>query len=97
MSYNAKNYREQDGDVTVISGELKVVDDGKITIAAGAELALAGELSIADGAIITAAGTQAEAIADATDATDVITAVNAILAALRGVGIVAPPADENGD
>ena len=31
MSYNAKNYIEQGGDVTVIGGELNVAAGGKIT------------------------------------------------------------------
>lgn len=69
MSYNAKNYVEQGGDVTVIGGELNVAAGGKIT----------------------AAGTQANHIADLTDAatgTQIATAVNAILAALEGVGIL---------
>jgi hypothetical protein len=50
-----------------------------------------GELNIASGGKITAAGTQANHIADiANDAngTAIATAVNAILAALEGVGIL---------
>ena len=69
MSYNAKNYVEQGGDVTVIGGELNVAAGGKIS----------------------KAGTQANHIADITDAADgpaIATAVNAILAALEGVGIL---------
>ena len=69
MSYNAKNYVEQGGDVTVVGGELNVATGGKIT----------------------AAGTQANHIADLTaqaDSAAIIAAVNAILAALEGVGIL---------
>lgn len=69
MSYNAKNYVEQGGDVTVVGGELNVAAGGKIS----------------------KAGTQANHIADiANDAsgTQIATAVNAILAALEGVGIL---------
>ena len=69
MSYNAKNYVEQGGDVTVVGGELNIAAGGKIT----------------------AAGTQANHIVDLTDAatgTQIATAVNAILAALEGVGIL---------
>lgn len=69
MSYNAKNYVEQGGDVTVIGGELNVAAGGKIT----------------------AGGTQASHIADLTDQADsaaIISAVNAIIAALEGVGIL---------
>lgn len=50
------------------------------------------ELVVAAGGKITAAGTQASHIADLTAAADgaaIATAVNAILAALEGVGIVA--------
>ena len=69
MSYNAKNYVEQGGDVTVVGGELNIAAGGKIS----------------------KAGTQANHIADiANDAngTVIATAVNAILAALEGVGIL---------
>jgi len=69
MSYNAKNYVEQGGDVTVIGGELNVAAGGKIS----------------------KAGTQANHIADITNeatGTQIATAVNAILAALEGVGIL---------
>lgn len=69
MSYNAKNYVEQGGDVTVVGGELNVAATGKIS----------------------KAGTQANHIADITNeatGTQIATAVNAILAALEGVGIL---------
>ena len=69
MSYNAKNYVEQGGDVTVIGGELNVAAGGKIL----------------------KAGTQADHIADITDAAGgpaIATAVNAILKALEDVGIL---------
>ena len=69
MSYNAKNYVEQGGDVTVIGGELNVAAGGKIS----------------------KAGTQANHIADIGNeatGTQIATAVNAILAALEGVGIL---------
>ena len=69
MSYNAKNYVEQGGYVTVIGGELNVAAGGKIS----------------------KAGTQANHIADIGNeatGTQIATAVNAILAALEGVGIL---------
>ena len=69
MGYNAKNYVEQGGDVTVVGGELNVPATGKIS----------------------KAGTQANHIADITNeatGTQIATAVNAILAALEGVGIL---------
>lgn len=52
---------------------------------------IGGELNIAGGKI-TANGTQAAAIADITESatgTEIATAVNGILAALRGAGIIA--------
>lgn len=69
MSYNAKNYVEQGGDVTVIGGELNVAATGKIS----------------------KAGTQANHIDDIgneASGAQIATAVNAILAALEGVGIL---------
>lgn len=75
---NVVNFKEQGGALTVIGGELR----------------------IASGGTITAAGTQATAISDLTAITGgeapteaehnaVRTAVNSILAALRGAGIIA--------
>ena len=69
MSYNAKNYVEQGGDVTVVGGELNIAAGGKIS----------------------KAGTQANHIADIgneASGAQIATAVNAILAALEGVGIL---------
>lgn len=60
----------------------------------GAVTVIGGELRIASGATVTADGTQAAAISDvptagsATAAANA-TAINAILAALRGAGIIA--------
>lgn len=75
---NVPNYVEQGGAVSVIGGELRV----------------------ASGGTITADGTQASHIADATAITGgeapteaehnaALTKINSILAALRGVGILA--------
>jgi hypothetical protein len=59
----------------------------------GAEVTvIGGELKIASGGKITADGTQAETIADITDSAtgaQIATAVNAIIAALKGAGIIA--------
>lgn len=54
---------------------------------------IGGELNVAAGGKITAAGTQAAAIADHANpatatAADIATKQNAVLAALRGVGII---------
>lgn len=56
-----------------------------------------GQIEIKEGGKITAAGTQAEAIADleaTAELGDVIDTVNDILAALRAIGIIAPDAEE---
>lgn len=60
----------------------------------GNVMVVGGELKIASGGKITNAGTQAAAIADHADpgtatAADIATKQNFILAALRGVGIIA--------
>lgn len=57
---------------------------------------IGGELQIATGGKITAAGTQAATIADITGSAtgeQIATAVNAIIAALKGVGIIASGGD----
>lgn len=80
MSYNTEIYRQQ-------GGAILVVDDG-------------GAIRVNAGGTITDDGTQASAIADATAITGgespteaehnaLLTKVNSILAALRGVGIIA--------
>lgn len=58
------------------------------------QVASGGEIKIESGGKITSAGTQAAAIADvptdtSADAAANATAINSILAALRGVGIIA--------
>ena len=76
MSHNASNYNKQGGDETVIGGVLT----------------LAGSCNVVPGGKITEAGTQAAHIASITDSatgSEIATAVNAILAALEGVGITA--------
>lgn len=82
--YNAKVYRPQGGDKLVVDG--------------------GGQIEIKEGGKITAAGTQAEAIADleltasetydAEELEAVAGKVDAILAALRAIGIIAPDAEE---
>lgn len=63
-------------------------DESKLVVESG------GSIQIESGGQITAAGTQAEAIADvptyvSADAAENADAINAILAALRGAGIIA--------
>lgn len=58
----------------------------------GEKTVIGGEMQVESGAKITAAGTQAATIADLTDTAsgaEIATAVNAIIAALKGVGIIA--------
>ena len=83
MSYNTKNYTEQGGAKTVIGGDLDVVSGGKI-LGAGTQAShiadqktdyTTGDLDI-----------EAEIIA-AFNATNA--AINGILAALEGAGILA--------
>lgn len=81
MTYNTSVHLNQGGD------ELVVASGGTITVEAG------GQIVLAEGAVLAPAGGQAEAIADVTGGETVDdearTAINAILAALRGAGIVA--------
>jgi hypothetical protein len=75
MSYNTLNYEQQGGDVWVVGGDLNVVSGGDLDIKTGGKLK--------------ANGTQAAAIADSVGGGDHGDKINAILAALRGVGIIA--------
>jgi len=75
MSYNTKVYLKQGGE------ELVVASGGEIKVETG-------------GAIVPNSGTQATAISDVATAGSATaaanaTAINSILAALRGVGIIA--------
>jgi hypothetical protein len=80
VSYNTKVYNEQGGDTLVVAS--------------------GGVIDIKTGGAIRAGGTQAAAIADATAITGgeapteaehnaLITKLNAVLAAMRGAGIIA--------
>lgn len=76
--YNAVNRAEQGGAVW--------------RIGSGGELIIEGEVNVASGGQLTAAGTQASAIADPTTGdfdTSGIAAIAAIIDALEGVGILA--------
>ena len=90
MSYNAKNYVEQGGDVTVIGGELNVAAGWKISKAGTqadhiADVAVTATLTGVDtGTDMTAA----QAATIVADLNSIKTKMNAILAALEGVGIL---------
>jgi len=75
---NVVNFKEQGGAVTVIGGELRIASGGTITAAGTQAAAIANLTAITGGE----APTEAEHNA-------VRTAVNSILAALRGAGIIA--------
>jgi hypothetical protein len=75
---NVPNHIEQGGAVSVIGGELRVASGGKLVVQTG-------------GQIVPNSGTQPGAIANiANDAngTAIATAVNSILAAIRGAGVI---------
>ena len=90
MSYNAKNYVEQGGDVTVIGGELNVAAGGKIT-AAGTQANHIADLTITanlDGITTATPMTDVQAAALEVDLAAIATKLNAVIAALEGVGIL---------
>ena len=85
MSYNAKVYNKQGGD------ELVVEDGGKIT-AAGIQAVTIADLTITTDLTGVDTGTEmtaAQAAALGVDLAAVTTKLNAVLAALEGVGILA--------
>lgn len=87
---NVKNYIEQGGEMSVIGGELNIASGGKISKAGTqadhiADVAVTATLTGVDtGTDMTAA----QAATIVADLTALKTAVNAILAALEGVGIL---------
>ena len=90
MSYNAKNYVEQGGDVTVIGGELNVAAGGKIS-KAGIQANNIADLTITanlDGITTSVPMTADQAAALEVDLAAIAIKMNAILAALEGVGIL---------
>ena len=90
MSYNARNYVEQGGDVTVIGGELNVATGGKIT-AAGTQANHIADVAITTDLTDVGADTNMtadQAAAIVADFNSIKTKMNAILAALEDVGIL---------
>lgn len=73
MSYNTANYTEQGGAVDVIGGSLRIATGGQITPNSGTQAAAIANVPTAG---------SAAAAANAT-------AINSILVALRGAGIIA--------
>jgi hypothetical protein len=78
---NVPNYIEPGGAVSVIGGEQRVASGGKLVVQTG-------------GQIVPNSGTQAAAIANVATAGSATaaanaTAINSILVALRGAGIIA--------
>lgn len=92
MSYNAKNYVEQGGDVTVIGGELNVATGGKITKAGTqanhiADLTITANLDGINGTDTFMSADQAAALG--ADLAAIAAKLNAVLKALEDVGILA--------
>ena len=83
MSYNAKNYTEQGGDVTHFGG--------KVIFEEGSQVEGLPSPTVPD-ATTTAKGLvkQAAAVADAVGEAPTATEYNALLASLRSAGILAP-------
>jgi Head fiber protein. len=83
MSYNAKNYTEQGGDVTHFGG--------KVIFEEGSQVEGLPSPTVPD-ATTTAKGLvkQAAAVADAAGEAPTATEYNALLASLRSAGILAP-------
>lgn len=81
MSYNSKVYKEVGGDKLVVAsgGSVQVLAGGKLLPNSGTQAA-----HIADGAALTGGEAPSEAEHNAA-----LTKINSILAALRGVGILA--------
>lgn len=106
MSYNAKNYTEQGGEVTHIGGKFVIDEGGSVeglpepTVAPATASTLGGikvgsGLSITeDGTLSTDGITPAEAVAasEASDVAGVNTVLNAVIASLKAAGLMA--ADE---
>ena len=91
MSYNAKNYVEQGGDVTVIGGELNVAAGGKISKAGTqadniADLTITANLAGINNTDTYMTAEQATALG--VDLAAIATKLNAVIAALEGVGIL---------
>lgn len=88
MSYQPKVYREQGGDKLVVAsgGEIEVKTGGKVT-AGGTQAAAI--VSLTDSTTGTAGNTVDDATASVKDDIASLAAkINAILAALRGAGII---------
>lgn len=83
MSYNASNYNEQGGAVTVIGGELEIAAGATLT-AAGTQAAHIADASVAHALNSTFSDTEVETALNALG-----TKINAILAVLEGIGATA--------
>ena len=93
MSYNAKVYMEQNGDKQVIDdgGEIEIKEGGKIT-SEGTQASTIADLTITTDLTGVDSGTDmtaAQAAQIETDLAEIATKLNATLAALEGVGILA--------
>lgn len=108
MSYNAKNYTEQGGDVTHFDGKVVFGQSAEIEGLAADPLQTASAetlggvkigagLSIDDNGVLSADGiTPAEVVAEseATDVAGVNTVLNALIGALQDAGLMATASEE---
>ena len=93
MSYNAKNYTEQGGDVTHIGGKL-VIEEGATV--EGTEIPNSYVLPEASAEEIGGVKLVAnQPASEATELADLVTAHNALLAALKAAGVMAADATES--
>lgn len=83
MSYNASNYTEQGGAVTVIGGELRIASGATIT-AAGTQAAHIADASVAHALNSTFSDVEVETALNALG-----TKINALIAVIEGAGLTA--------
>lgn len=90
-SYIAKVYRAQGGDTLVVAsgGAIKIETGGKIVPNSGTQATVVAAITAADAATQGGTYAQADVQTIATLATANKAAINAILAALKGAGIIA--------
>lgn len=106
MSYNVKNYTEQNGEVTHIGGTL-VIEEGATVTGDGlsptytlptASASTKGGVKVGDGLTISSeklavdAAANVAALGESAELADVITAVNGILTALKAKKLMAADA-----
>lgn len=103
MSYNAKNYTEQGGEVTHIGGRLVIEEGGSVSGLPSAAVPIAtseavggvkvgGGLSVTEAGVLSVTGAANQAASTAEDAAGLKADFNALLTKLKAAGLMA--ADE---